>query len=162
MSSSSQNGPSPIQPSPIKPAHSFAHHTSSAAPLHPFIDTSTPAINAAPIELDSTPVSPVAKQYSWPISGGPRSADTSATTPQSANSMGKKNGVSPDHDQEVYSELSGEVGVGLKEREKRAALLKERSQDPAVVVDLPQEPAADELEVVEAEAIEVKEKQQPA
>jgi hypothetical protein len=52
----------------ITPTH-FQHRTTTAAPVHPLIDTATPAINTVPIELDSTPVStPVARDHGkWNI-----------------------------------------------------------------------------------------------
>lgn len=95
----------PISPeTTTAPPHSFPHHTTSASPLHPFIDTSTPAINAnAPVELDSTPVSPVARQGSWPA--GTKASDAN----------GKNKRVSPDHEAETYEKLSGEKGVGARE-----------------------------------------------
>lgn len=52
---------------------------------------------------------------------------------------------SPDTDDEVMEELSGVTGEGTREREKRAAMLASRSRDPAVLVDIPQDPNADEV-----------------
>ncbi|KAF2674928.1 hypothetical protein BT63DRAFT_24258 [Microthyrium microscopicum] len=56
--------PSSIQsPAPtIVPTH-FPHKPTGNAPVHPFLDTATPAINSVPIELDSTPLnSPITQQ----------------------------------------------------------------------------------------------------
>jgi len=54
----------------IVPTH-FPHKTTSAAPVKAFIDTSQPALNPTPVELDSTPVSsPVSRPGSWKIPTG--------------------------------------------------------------------------------------------
>lgn len=52
---------------------------------------------------------------------------------------------SPDLGDQVMEELSGIRGEGTREREKRAALLSSRSRDPAVLVDIPRDPNADEV-----------------
>ncbi|KAF2258821.1 hypothetical protein CC78DRAFT_90982 [Lojkania enalia] len=116
---------------PISPVHrssSFPHKTSSAAPVHAFIETSTPAINDVAVEID----------------GIERRAG--------ANSTG--NGVvSPGlgEAEDVDEEFLGEgKGAGRAVREKRAAMLANRSKDPAVLVDLPQEPTAEEVEAAKA------------
>lgn len=128
---------SPAVSSP--PPHTFPHNTTNTPSLHAFLDTSIKAINeSAPAELDSTPVPPDAEG-----SGRPR----------------RKSGVNPDHDSDVYEHLSGEKGVGAREvsstcrgtstklitTQKREALLEERSRDPAVMVDPPEGPSADEI-----------------
>lgn len=56
------------------PGHQAPSSEPSAATRQPLLNTTAPAINAAPIELDSTPVSPVAKQHSWPRGGAPAGA----------------------------------------------------------------------------------------
>jgi hypothetical protein len=61
-------------------------------------------INSNPVELDSTPVSPVSRKESWKIKG---LAATGSTM------------VSPDLDEEAYGELSGEKGVNEVVREVR-------------------------------------------
>jgi len=109
------------------------HTTTDATSTHPFIDTTVAPINAAPVELDSTPVdsvSPVERKESWKVKGD----RTSAT-------------ISPDLDEEIYGELNGEKGGNGVSREKRKELLAARSKDPAVLVDLPQTPRAEEYEV---------------
>lgn len=81
------------------------HTTSSAAPTHPFIDTTLPPINlGAPAELDSTPVSPVARKDSWKLRPG-----GTVTTP----------GV----DEAAYDELSGETGATEAVRQVRNSYL---------------------------------------
>jgi hypothetical protein len=78
--------------------------TTNPAPVHTFIDTSLPPINpGAPAELDSTPVSPVARKDSWQV----RSGGTIA---------------GPGADQEVYEELSGEAGANESIRQVRTEL----------------------------------------
>jgi len=96
----------------------------------PSIDTSGPAINQAPIELDSTPVSPVKRQDSWPV---------------------RREGVvaSPDMDEGVYGELSGNKGGNAKSREGRRELMDKRRQDDAVLVDIPDTPDAEDFEVAQ-------------
>lgn len=117
--------------SPVAATHTarFPHHTSpSAAPKKPFIETSTPSINAQPVELDGTSTSP--ETLSRRSTDGRRSEERM---------------FSPDMDDEVMEELSGVTGEGTREREKRAAMLASRSRDPAVLVDIPQDPNADEV-----------------
>jgi hypothetical protein len=86
----------------LAPPHSFVKHTTTnPAPVHPFIDTSLPPINVgAPIELDSTPVSPVARKESWKV-----------------RTRGTVTG--PGADQEVYEQLSGEAGANKGIRQVR-------------------------------------------
>ncbi|KAK3063058.1 hypothetical protein LTS18_002829 [Coniosporium uncinatum] len=116
--------------------------------------TSVPPINTEPVELDSTPVSsPIAQRTgSWTVMDAFPSSSPSATADprridDAAGAAGRKekSGFSPDLDDVVYGELSGERGVSEMERAKRAALLNSRSKDPAVLVDIPQVPAAEEL-----------------
>lgn len=53
----SSESPGPL--SPITRSGTFEHKTSgSVPPARPFIETDTPAINAAPVELDGVPTSP--------------------------------------------------------------------------------------------------------
>lgn len=53
--------PTPI--SPIAPSTTFPHTTSPAvATQTPSVDTSVPAINAYPVELDGVPTSPQAQE----------------------------------------------------------------------------------------------------
>lgn len=119
----------PISPVAVTHTASFPHHTSpTVAPKKPFIETSTPSINAQPVELDGTPTSPETL--------GRRSTD---------GRKSEERMFSPDMDDEVMEELSGVTGEGTREREKRAAMLASRSRDPAVLVDIPQDPNADEV-----------------
>ena len=61
--------------------------------VHPFIDTSLPPINAgAPVELDSTPVSPVVRKQSWKVPQGGTITE-------------------PGTEQETYEELTGATGT---------------------------------------------------
>ena len=96
----------------------------------PSIDTSAPAINEAPIELDSTPVSPVKRQDSWPV---------------------RREGsvASPDMDEAIYGELSGNKGGNAKSREGRRELMEKRRKDEAVLVDIPDTPDAEDFEVAQ-------------
>lgn len=98
-----------------QPSHSVPHKTSYAAPRVPFLDTSTPAINEAPIELDSTPVSPVAKQHSWPTHG--QSSAAIARDEAAAVNPGQRRGSKVNSDQEIHGRLSGEDGLSQQERQ---------------------------------------------
>jgi len=111
----------PISP-PVK------HTTTNAAPTHEFIDTTVAPINTNPVELDSTPVSPIVRKEGWKPSKI----------------------VSPNEEEdEAYGELTGEKGGNEVVREKRKQLLAERSKDPAVLVDIPPTPRAEEYGVAE-------------
>jgi len=81
------------------PSPTLVKHSTKNAP-HPFIDTTVASMNAAPVELDSTPISPVARKESWKVKGA-----TAVAT------------VSPDMEEETYGELSGEKGENEVSRE---------------------------------------------
>ena len=101
ISTSTTDIPHPISPVAVTHTASFPHHTSpSAAPKKPFIETSTPSINAQPVELDGTPTSPETL--------GRRSTD---------GRKSEERMFSPDMDDEVMEELSGVTGEGTRERE---------------------------------------------
>ncbi|KAF2465082.1 uncharacterized protein BDR25DRAFT_198049, partial [Lindgomyces ingoldianus] len=123
--------------SPVQRSSSFQHKTSPAVPpTHSFIETNTPAINDTPVELDSVPAS---------LKGGKR-----------RNTAGEGEGgvVSPNlgEEEDINQEFLGEGkdGVSKELRAKRAAMLASRSKDPAVLVDLPQEPTAEEVEAAKS------------
>jgi hypothetical protein len=66
---SPSSNPTAAASSTITPTH-FQHKTTTAAPVHAFIDTAQPSLNSVPIELDSTPLStPVSRSGSWKIPG---------------------------------------------------------------------------------------------
>ncbi|KAJ4345601.1 uncharacterized protein N0V89_011734 [Didymosphaeria variabile] len=120
--------------SPISRQSTFPHKTSAAVSTRtPYIDTSTPAINAAPVELDSIPASP-----------GP--VQRRATEEEKDR---KGNVVSPGLGEvdEAEAELLGEGGKSGRGEvtQKRAAMLARRGKDPGVIVDLPKEPTAEEV-----------------
>lgn len=103
--------------SPVSRSSTFAHKTSPAVVSQtPLIDTNTPAINAAPVELDGIPMAGIT-------------------------------GSGDDGDKEARF-LSGEVRDGVGEQ--RAAMLASRSKDPGVIVDVPQEPTAEEVEAAKS------------
>ncbi|KAF2807023.1 uncharacterized protein BDZ99DRAFT_573698 [Mytilinidion resinicola] len=111
--------------SPVARSTSFPHKTSSAvAPSKPSIDTSTPAINTEPIEMDASP--------------------TVERRGTGVSEEGEGRMFSPDQDDEILEEL-GVKGEGVGVREKRAAMLAARSKDPAVLVDIPHDPNAEEV-----------------
>jgi len=127
---STSNAPASANAAPISPVHhggSFPHKTSaSVASIKPFIETSTPAINSEPVEMDASPT--VERRGTGMTDDG-----------------GEGRMFSPDQDDEIMEELSGVRGEGTGVREKRAAMLASRSKDPAVLVDIPQDPNADEV-----------------
>ncbi|KAF2635344.1 hypothetical protein P280DRAFT_196685 [Massarina eburnea CBS 473.64] len=138
--------------SPVQRTSTFAHKTSTAASTRtPFIDTSTPAINSAPVELDGAPPSPdAAKQRTTDDSVAPGAAGGVA----SSNADGTHVAVSPglDEEGEIEREFLGEGGMGEGDavREKRAAILAHRSKDPSVIVDVPRDPTAEEVEAAKS------------
>ncbi|KAJ9669129.1 hypothetical protein H2201_000955 [Coniosporium apollinis] len=112
--------------------------TAAPAPSAPTIDTTTPAINPTPVELDGTPTSPTAQRQLR--HRDPTTLGTSTTTTFSPA------------DGEVLEELDG-ADPGVREREKEVEREREaRRRDPAVLVDIPQEPRAEELEAASASA----------
>lgn len=115
--------------------------TTPASHNHPIIiDTTIPPVNPTPVELDGTPTTP------------PKSTQR---TPNDVSAGGST--FSPDAapaDDEVLEALDGaSPGMRQREREKREREREARRRDPAVLVDIPQEPGAEELEVA-AEALE--------
>ncbi|KAF3032779.1 hypothetical protein E8E11_001217 [Didymella keratinophila] len=129
--------PTPISPptetpiSPVLRSTTFSHKTSPAvATQTPLIDTSVPAINAHPVELDGIPTSPQ-EQGLKRREGGSRM-------------------LSP-ADGDIDAEFLSEDGKGAGQlgREKRAAMLASRSKDPGVIVDVPDEPTADAVEAAD-------------
>jgi hypothetical protein len=103
MTSETQT-PTPTNPSsdadtaPISPiskdarVQSFPHHTLAAAAIHPFIDTATPAINNAPVELDGTPTSPVTARDDMDEAGEGEGKDTGVSTANAGAGAGGRKG----------------------------------------------------------------------
>ncbi|CAA9964581.1 hypothetical protein PTMSG1_07940 [Pyrenophora teres f. maculata] len=131
---------SPISPvpttDPISPVSrsgtSFAHKTSLAvATQTPLIDTSTPAINDAPVELDGGAITPeeLRRRTTEEGLGGVR---------------GSMRG--PDEGDIDAEFLGGGGNAGREARERRAAMLASRSKDPSVIVDVPRDPTAEEVD----------------
>ncbi|KAF1999338.1 hypothetical protein P154DRAFT_437298 [Amniculicola lignicola CBS 123094] len=133
------NPANPISPVSVTRHTSFPHQTSgSVPPTIPFIEVDTPAINDEPIELDSEALTrEEAKRRGTGDSVG----------------MGKGKGWEGlEKEAEGEEEFLGEGGKGEGRvvREKRAAILASRSKDPAVLVDLPDEPTAVEVEAAKS------------
>ncbi|KAF3040152.1 hypothetical protein E8E12_009302 [Didymella heteroderae] len=131
--------PTPISPptetptAPISRSTTFPRKTSPAvATQTSLIDTSVPAINAQPVELDGIPTSPQEQELKRRETGGSRM-------------------LSP-ADGDIDAEFSSEDGKGTWQlgREKRAAMLASRSKDPGVIVDVPDEPTADAVEAADS------------
>lgn len=97
------------------------------------IDTNTPSINAAPVEIDGAALSPEDLKR--------------RTTANSSSGV-----FSPADEDDIEAEFFGEggVGAGREAREKRAAMLANRSKDPGVIVDVPQDPTAEEVEAAKS------------
>lgn len=118
--------------SPIHHTSSFPHQTSAnVATRTPYIDTSVPAINAAPVELDGGEAVAVGD-----VVGGREGVKGQGVSP----------GLGEEEDIEQEFLGDGERGVGTQVREKRAAMLATRSKDPGVIVDVPNDPTAEEVE----------------
>ncbi|KAI9828734.1 MAG: hypothetical protein M1832_001839 [Thelocarpon impressellum] len=82
------------------------------------ISTSTTATDSAPaVELDGSPIHPTAPS------------------------------AEPGADVDEYEALSGEVGAGAQRKEERDKVQAEKSKDPAVLVNIPALPAAQDYEV---------------
>lgn len=111
------------------------------------LDTSTPAINASPVEIDGTPTSPdkvMLRKGSW----GNNTIKAGRGVSLGGGGGGEKQqpqrqGSSPDHlAREV--EVLEEFGL-IEGGENRTALLRSRKSDPAVLVDIPQGPSVEDF-----------------
>ncbi|CAI6332157.1 unnamed protein product [Periconia digitata] len=144
----------PGPPTPSDPAANatFAHKTSTAATTTtPFIDTSTPAINAAPVELDGASISP--DQMSR--KAGTKESQSTDLPPSSGRERSGSVVVSPglDEEGEIEREFLGEGNVeeSAHVKQKRAAMLATRSKDPGVIVDVSNpNPTAEEVEAAKS------------
>ncbi|TID17467.1 gb [Venturia nashicola] len=121
---------------PVSPPVNPTTDPKAAAPTttipNSTIDPSIKAINTFAVELDSTPVSPVLQK------------------PDSASTNRKSKSLGPaEEDEEAYEEMMGEKGMAEEVRERRKQLLASRAKDPAVLVDIPPTPRAEEYEVAE-------------
>ncbi|KAF2831630.1 hypothetical protein CC86DRAFT_342580 [Ophiobolus disseminans] len=119
--------------SPVSRSGTFPHKTSPAVSTQtPLIDTATPAINDAPVELEAMPVT--SEEFKR------------RTTDPSGSGV-----LSPADEDDIDAEFLGEgESAGRGVREKRAAMLASRSKDPGVIVDVPQDPTAEEVEAAKS------------
>jgi hypothetical protein len=127
LTSAPSSNPAAAASASITPTH-FQHRTTNAAPVHTHIDTAIPALNSTPIELDSTPVSPVSRSGSWKA--------TIEAKLQLANAAQMGSG-------KPVENVKG-AAVAVREAGKRLA-----ADDPAVMSGPPGTPAAEDFEVVE-------------
>jgi hypothetical protein len=124
----------------VVPTH-FPHQPSAAAPVHPFLDTALPPLNAAPLELDSTPVtSPtaaagqeqagiaaaIARRASWKMRGA-----------AAAGAAAERAGYPPGREVEAEEE----------EGDEKARL---KAHDPAVLDGPLDTPNAEDFEAAKA------------
>lgn len=59
--------------------------------------------------------------------------------------------LNPGEEEDIDAEFLGEGGnAGKEAREKRAAILASRSKDLSVIVDVPQDPTAEEVEAAKS------------
>lgn len=126
--------------SPVIRSSTFQHASSAGvvSTTMPFIETNTPAINEnGPVELDgvSTSIDDIKRRTTGEIEG--------------------KDGVAPglDEEDDIAEEFLGEPGergAGKSRRENRAAIIASRSKDPSVIVDLPGEPTAEEVQAAKS------------
>ncbi|KAJ4322011.1 hypothetical protein N0V94_002590 [Neodidymelliopsis sp. IMI 364377] len=121
--------------SPVSRTTAFSPKTSSAVATHaPFINTSVPAINAQPVELDGVPTSPQEQE-----------------TKRREMSGSKVHSSAEDEDIDAEFLSEGGKGAGqLGNEQKRAAMLATRSKDASVIVDVPREPTAEEVEAADS------------
>ncbi|KAF2874686.1 hypothetical protein BDV95DRAFT_603487 [Massariosphaeria phaeospora] len=142
----SSTSPPPSHPiSPISRSGSFPHKTSLAvATTRPFIEMDTPAINADPVELDGATAASLGDEPGRGAKGG----SVKRTEDGEGVMISPGLGESDDVDEEFLGE--GGRGAGREVREKRAAVLATRSKDPSVIVDVPQEPTAEEVEAAKS------------
>ena len=129
----------------------------AAAAAHaPLIDTSVPAINAQPVELDGLPTSPQEQATKRLERGGSRvlspadedvEAEFLGEGGKGAGQLGREVG-SPVYPQFTF--LCFEGGGMLTRVQKRAAMLASRSRDPGVIVDIPDEPTAEAVEAADS------------
>ncbi|KAI9803465.1 MAG: hypothetical protein M1825_001808 [Sarcosagium campestre] len=103
-------------------------------PISPIGPTSSQSQEApaAAVELDSSPIAPAAPAQLGSLRKPPR----------------RSSSAEPGADVAEYEEISGEVGAGSLRAEERAKIRAEKSQDPAVMVNIPQTPDAQDYEVV--------------
>ncbi|KAI9698195.1 MAG: hypothetical protein M1836_004197 [Candelina mexicana] len=109
----------------------------SPPPISPPSQSSTPP--PAPVELDGSPILIKAPDSTIPASTNHR---TGHLPPARRGSSAE-----PGADSNDWEEISGEKGMGSLRVEERAHLRALKSADPAVVVDLPSMPAAQDYEV---------------
>ncbi|KAF2705073.1 hypothetical protein K504DRAFT_506543 [Pleomassaria siparia CBS 279.74] len=147
----------PLSPVAQPPSSSLQ----GTAPTH---ETSTPAINSFAVELDSTAIeAPTDK-------AGPNTEDQNeghgglkdkvaglakkVLGKKSDSEEGKVEGgnVGLGEEEDINEEFlgGGERGAGKEVREKRAELLSTRAKDPGVIVDLPQDPTAEEVQAAKS------------
>ncbi|KAH7061734.1 hypothetical protein BKA63DRAFT_201388 [Paraphoma chrysanthemicola] len=121
--------------SPVARSGTFPHKTSPAVATQTrLIDTSTPAINDAPVELDGVVLTH--EDIKRRTTGGSTSGSVV---------------LNPADDEDIDAEFLGEgENAGRGVREKRAAMLASRSKDPGVIVDVPQDPTAEEVEAAKS------------
>ncbi|KAF2088249.1 hypothetical protein K490DRAFT_56258 [Saccharata proteae CBS 121410] len=127
----------------------------------PSIDTSTPAINAQPVEMDGTPTTTSPHEVrermgSWDIGGSSSGGSHGGIGASGGGGAGGMSAASALAEEEDALEEFGLVGRQRGRSEARAQLLSSRKSDPAVLVDIPQGPSVEELELAaKAEAANV-------
>ncbi|KAI9720403.1 MAG: hypothetical protein M1812_002909 [Candelaria pacifica] len=97
------------------------------------------SISPAPVELDGSPILTITPETTIPTSTNHR---TGRLPPARRGSSAE-----PCADSNDWEEISGEKGMGSIRVEERAQLRALKSADPAVVIDLPSTPAAQDYEV---------------
>ncbi|KAK4987947.1 hypothetical protein LTR50_004284 [Elasticomyces elasticus] len=100
---------------------------------------------------DPTPISPVrAARFDLLVSAAaindePVELDGTPSSPEKASAEGNK----------TLPAMNKEHPVNLQDQEKRNEFLKSRIHDPAVLVDIPQTPRAEELAIVDSDPTRV-------
>jgi hypothetical protein len=144
LDSSPSSNPAAAASASITPTH-FQHRTTNAAPVHTHIDTAMPALNAAPIELDSTPVSsPVSRSGSWKTGFGANRSPPSAPSAAAGEATAEGAAAGKGKGKPIPVENVKGAAVAVREGGKSLA-----ADDPAVMSGPPGTPAAEDFEVVE-------------
>ncbi|KAI9669258.1 MAG: hypothetical protein M1829_005135 [Trizodia sp. TS-e1964] len=120
--------------------------TTAAAPLPP----QTPTVNM-PLQMDTYITSEPAELDGSPVELVSSTSLRAGGLPNGVRKVRRGSSADPGVDVEEYEELSGEKGIGQVQREawvqERAKLQAKKSKDPAVMVNIPKSPAAQDYEV---------------
>ncbi|KAI9813114.1 MAG: hypothetical protein M1827_004334 [Pycnora praestabilis] len=136
MSNRTTNPPSATLTSPISPP------SNPSTLANPYLATSATR-PISPAELDGSPIYPTTTTEEEEDGDDQYLGRKEAVIHKQRRGSSAEPGV----DSDVYEELSGEKGMGRLWVEERAQIRAAKSKDPAVVVNIPNTPAAQDYEV---------------